>query len=227
MMKNICIIPARGGSKRVPKKNIVNFHGRPLLAYTIEAAVKSRLFGRHIYVSSDADDILRVAKKYGAQPIKRPSDIAGDHASLEDVATHLLSNIDLKFDNLCLLMPNFPLRNAVDVKESYKTFLEAKADCLMTVTDYQWLTPFWATQERQGIIHFFFGRKYLIDSKLLPKNIYALADAVRWVRLANFLKEKKFHGKKVIKHEIPFERSIEIDDYKNLELAKKLYKIAK
>lgn len=226
-IKNICIIPARGGSKRVPKKNIINFHGKPLIAYTIEAAIRSKLFGEHIYVSSDSDEILKIAKRFGAKPVKRPDNISGDQATLEAAAIHLITTTGITFTNLCLLMPNFPLRNALDVKESYKTFLATKAPTLMTVTDYQWLTPFWAMQERQGVLHWFFGRKYLIDSKLLPKNVYALADAVRWVKVAHFLKEKNFHGKKVAKHEIPFERSIEIDDYKNLELAKKLYKIAR
>ena len=230
LTKNICIIPARGGSKRVPKKNIIQFHGKPLLAYTIEAAVKSKLFGNHIYVSSDSRDILAVAERYakqGVHAVRRPDEISGDHASLEDAAIHLLKTIDQSFDSLCLLMPNFPLRNAKDVSSSYRTFIDKKADCLMTVTDFQWLTPFWAMQERDNFIHFFFGRKYLIDSKLLPENVFALADAVRWVRIKNFLKERKFHGKYVMQHEIPFERSIEIDTVKDLELARKLYKIAR
>lgn len=229
-MKNICVIPARGGSKRVPKKNIIDFHGKPLLAWTIEAAVKSKLFGKNIYVSSDSDEILAVAGKYknkGVQAVKRPENISGDDASTESAVLHALGVVGDKFDNLCLLFPNFPLRNHQDVEESYETFIKTKADSLMAVTDFQWLTPFWAMQERDGFIKFFFGRKYLIDSKLLPKDIYALADAVRWVKVSNFLKEKKFHGKRVKKHIIPFERSVEIDDFKNLELARKMYKIAK
>ena len=92
-MKNICIIPARGGSKRVPKKNIIDFHGHPMIAYTIEAAQRSGLFGKHIYVSSDSEEILAVADSYkGVQKILRPAAISGDTARLEDAALHLLKN---------------------------------------------------------------------------------------------------------------------------------------
>src|SRR5438105_3193487 len=87
---NICIIPARGGSKRISKKNIVPFHGKPMLVWTIEAAKKSGLFGSEIYVSSDSPEILKVAEKYGAKTIRRPANISGDKATLEQAALHLL-----------------------------------------------------------------------------------------------------------------------------------------
>ena len=93
----------------------------------------------------------------------------------------------------------------------------------MGVTGYSWLNPFWAMQEKNGLVRFFFGKKYLVDSKKLPKHIYAQSDAVRWVRVPQFLKKKTFFPARIAKHEIPFERSIEIDDYKDLALAKKLY----
>ena len=225
-MKNICIIPARGGSKRVPRKNIINFHGKPLIAYTIEAAIKSKLFGQHIYVSSDSDEILKVAKRFGAIPVKRPDKIAQDDSPMEATVLDVLEQVKGKFDYVCMLFPNFPLRTEKEIVGSFKEIKKLKADVLMTVTDYQWLTPFWAMHESETGLDFFFGRKYLIDSKKLPK-VFALADAVRWISLPHLLKEKKFYGKGVKKFEIPFERSIEIDDFKNLELAKKLFKIAR
>ncbi len=229
MMRNICIIPARGGSKRIPKKNIIDFHGKPLIKYTIEAAIRSKLFGGNIYISSDSEDILAVARTYskkGVRTLLRPAEISGDDASLEEAALHLLRSIPGSFDILCLLMPNFPLRNAKDVRGSYETFVKSGASYLMTVTDYQWLNPFWAMAEKKGRIRFFFGEKYIIDSKKLPK-VYAQADAVRFVKVPIFLKDKTFFGKDMVKYEIPFERSIEIDDVKGLELAEKLHNISK
>ena len=228
MSRNICIIPARGGSKRVPKKNIIDFHGKPLLAYTIEAAIDSKLFGDNIYVSSDSEDILAVARRYadkGVHAIKRPSNIAGDTATLEDAALHLLASVPGSFEALCLLMPNFPLRNAKDVRGAYSAFKKSGASLLMTVTDYHWLNPFWAMVEKRGRVGFFFGKKYLIDSKKLPK-VYAQADAVRLVKVPFFLKRKTFFGKDMVKYEIPFERSIEIDTPADVELAEKLFNIA-
>src|SRR3989344_1220968 len=228
MSRNICIIPARGGSKRVPKKNRINFHGKPLLAYTIEAAIDSKLFGDNIYVSSDSEDILAIARTYsrrGVKALRRPAEISGDDATLEDAALHLLRSIPGSFDTLCLLMPNFPLRNAKDVKGSYEAFIRSGAALLMTVTDYHWLNPFWAMSEKKGRIGFFFGKKYVVDSKKLPK-VYAQADAVRFVKLSFFLRNKTFFGKNTAKYQIPFERSIEIDDPSDVELAEKLFNIA-
>lgn len=228
MPKNICIIPARGGSKRLPKKNIADFHGKPLIAYTIEAAIQSKLFGDNVYVSSDSEAILAVARTYsqnGVKALRRPKEISGDDSPLEDAALHLLRSSPGSFDTLCLLMPNFPLRSAEDVKGAYETFVKSGASYLMTVTDYQWLNPFWAMIEKKGQLRFFFGKKYIVDSKKLPK-VYAQADAARFVKVPAFLKHKTFFGKDMAKYEIPFERSIEIDDLKDLELAKKLYAIA-
>ena len=71
----------------------------------------------------------------------------------------------------------------------------------------------------------FFGKKYLIDSKKLPKNIYCPSGAVRWVRVENFKKERKYYGKNILKYEIPFERGADIDSFEDLELEKKLYKL--
>ena len=225
-MKNICIIPARGGSKRIPKKNIIDFHGKPLIAHTIEAAVNSKLFGKHIYISSDLDEILDVADNYSqVQKLKRPDEISGDRASLEDATLHLLESVGKDFDYLCMLMPSCPLRNAEDVRKSYKILLEKKGDFLMSVIDYYWLYPFWAMREKKENIKMFFGKKYLIDSKKLPKNIYCPSGAVRWVRVENFKKERKYYGKNILKYEIPFERGADIDSFEDLELAKKLYKL--
>ncbi|MSR71060.1 MAG: acylneuraminate cytidylyltransferase family protein [Candidatus Taylorbacteria bacterium] len=224
-MKNICIIPARGGSGRIPKKNIIDFHGKPLIAYTIEAALQSKLFGEHVYVSSDSEEILAVAKQYGAKCMLRPQKIAQDDSPMEKTIFHTLDEVKEDFDYVCMLFPNFPLRTEDEIISSFDELRKQNANALMTVTDFQWLTPFWAMHEGKNGLDFFFGRKYLIDSKKLPK-VYALADAVRWLSVPYFKKVKKFYGKGVIKFEIPFERSIEIDDYKNLELAKKLYHIA-
>lgn len=223
--KVLCIIPARGGSKRIPKKNIVDFFGKPLIAYTIDAAVQSKLFENNIFISSDSQEILDIADSYeNVQKIVRPKDISGDNASLEDAAIHLLESVSEKFDYLCLLMPNCPLRNAQDIKDSYTIMKKTKANTLMSVIDYYWLYPFWALQEKNGSLDFF-NKKYLVDSKDLPKNIYCPTGAVRWVRVGNFLRERKFYGKNLKKYEIPFERGADIDTYKDLELAKKFYKI--
>lgn len=225
-MKNICLIPARGGSKRIPKKNIIDFYGKTLIAYTIEAAVKCGLFGGNIFVSSDSDEILKVARRYkGVQTIKRPLNISDDMASLDSVVLHLLRNTAGKFDNLCLLMPTCPLREARDVKNAYQLFRKGKAPALMSVAAYNWLYPFWTVAEKRGVVDFFFGRKYIVDSKLLPQAVYCPAGGIRFMRVKSFLRKKTFYSMRVAKYVIPFERSADIDTYADLELAKKLFKL--
>lgn len=225
-MNNICLIPARSGSKRVLKKNIVEFCGKAMITYTIEAAIRSKLFGEHIYISSDSEEILNTTNVYqNVQKILRPQELATDITPLESVAIHLLQNVPQKFNYLCMLMPNCPLRTSEDIKKSYEILLQTRANCLMSVVDYHWLYPFWALQEKNGVLKNYFEEKYKKDSKKLPKNIYCPSGAIRWVKIDNFLKEKKFYGKNLFKYEIQFERSIDIDTYKDLELAKKLYKI--
>lgn len=220
---NICLIPARGGSKRIPRKNIIDFHGKPLIAYTIEAAVKSGLFGEHIYVSSDSEEILQVAASYGAKAIRRPADISGDEATLESATIHLLNEVSSdNFENLCLMMANCPLRTAEDVAGSYKQFVESGANTLMSVMPYGWLYPFWALQEQDGKLTPFF-KEFFVDSKSLPKDIYCPSGAIRWVKVDNFLSEKKYYGQNLAKYILPFERGADIDTYEDLELAKKLY----
>ena len=223
--KNICIIPARGGSKRLPKKNIVDFFGKPLLAYTIEAALGSKLFGNDIYVSSDAEEILAVARAYpGIQCVKRPQAISGDEATLEDACLHLLDSLpERQFELLALLMPNCPLRTSEDVVASHRQFCGADAQCMISVIDYHWLYPFWALQETNNRLTHFFGKQYLIDSKNLPQDVYCPSGAVWWVRVDNFRKEKKFYGAELMKYEIPFERGVDIDTHRNLALAKKFH----
>ena len=87
-MKPICFIAARGGSKGVKRKNIRNFAGKPLIAHTIESAKKSEIFS-HIIVSTEDNDIAKIAKKFGAEiPFKRPKELATDHAAMRDVLIH-------------------------------------------------------------------------------------------------------------------------------------------
>ena len=224
--KNVCIIPARGGSKRVPKKNIINFCGKPLMVHGIEAAQKSKLFDDDIYVSSDSEEILSVARKYGAKTIRRPDEISGDKANLEDATLHLLDVLKpKKFDYLCMIMPASPLLDADDLKKSFAELVANRSwsNCSMSVVKYPHY-PFWALQEKNGYISFFF-KKYLVDSKLLPKDIYCPIAPIRWVEVDNFLKEKKFYGKKLSKFVMPLEKSADIDTYEDIEFARRLYKL--
>ena len=97
-MKPICIIPARGGSKGVPKKNIRKIAGKPLIYYTIKSSLKSKIFS-HVYVSTEDKEIARIAKKYGAEvPFLRPKKLASDTTPMDEVLVHFIEKIKDEID---------------------------------------------------------------------------------------------------------------------------------
>src|SRR5699024_4916583 len=108
MIKNLCIIPARGGSKRIPRKNIKNFMGKPIIAYSIEAALQSGLFDE-VMVSTDDEEIAEISKKYGAKvPFLRSNKNADDNATTLDVLLEVIENYKVlgrTFENIACLYP--------------------------------------------------------------------------------------------------------------------------
>ena len=105
----LAIIPARGGSKRLPRKNILDLSGRPMISWSIDAGLKSKYIDK-VVVSSDDDEILDIAKKFKAETVKRPGELASDIATSNDVVKHALENIE-EHDYIVLLQPTSPLRN--------------------------------------------------------------------------------------------------------------------
>ncbi|TMM29158.1 pseudaminic acid cytidylyltransferase [Polaribacter aestuariivivens] len=138
-MTNLCIIPARGGSKRIPKKNIKEFLGKPIIAYSIEAAVKCELFNE-VMVSTEDIEIAKVAKKFGAKvPFLRSTNNANDFAVLADVIEEVIKeydDIEKKFDNICCLLPTAPFVNSITIRNAYNTLLEDKFDSVFPVLEF-------------------------------------------------------------------------------------------
>ncbi len=122
MSKSIAIIPARGGSKRIPKKNIKDFHGKPLIAYSIEVALKSKLFEK-VVVSTDDEEIAEISKKYGAEvPFLRPKELSDDFTGTADVTKHAIDFLELKgevYDYCCTIYATAPLLQEKYLVEGY------------------------------------------------------------------------------------------------------------
>ena len=136
---NIAIIPARGGSKRIPRKNIKIFCGQPMIAYAISAAKESGLFDR-IVVSTEDEEIAQIAKKWGAEtPFLRPVELADDHTATVPVVVHAIeacSALGWKFDNVCCIYPSVPFIQVDDLIGAINQFAEGKADYCFPVTEY-------------------------------------------------------------------------------------------
>jgi len=140
-MKNLCIIPARGGSKRIPRKNIKPFMGKPIMAYSIEAALKSGLFDE-VMVSTDDYDFAEVARQYGASvPFMRSAATANDYATTEDVLIEVLDEYKKQgkeFDNICCLYSTAPFVTAERLKEAYQKMIDENVDAVFTVVAYSY-----------------------------------------------------------------------------------------
>ena len=138
-MKTLAIITARGGSKRIPRKNIKDFMGKPMLAYAVEAALKSELFDE-VMVSTDDNEIAEIAKKYGANvPFMRSEATANDFATTRDVLVEVVEEYKKRgkvFDNVACIYPCVPFLTAEILKEAYDKFSASGADILLPAVRY-------------------------------------------------------------------------------------------
>jgi N-acylneuraminate cytidylyltransferase len=134
-MKNIAIIPARGGSKRLPNKNSLLLDGIPLIAHSIIYALNNKTIIDAIFVSTDDDKIKEIAIKYGAKVIDRPNELSGDLEPTVSALKHCLESInDASIENVILLQPTNPLRPENLLREAYQVYNENCYDSLFTVT---------------------------------------------------------------------------------------------
>lgn len=138
-LKNIAIITARGGSKRISKKNIKDFMGKPMLSYAIEAAKGADIFDE-IMVSTDSEEIAAIAKKYGANvPFMRSKKTSDDFATTYDVLDEVISEYKKtgrEFDNICCIYPCVPFLSAEILKQAYLEFINSGFDRLTPVVKY-------------------------------------------------------------------------------------------
>ena len=137
-MNIVCIIPARGNSKEIIDKNIINFCGKPLIAWSIEQALASNHI-TNVYVSSDSDKILNISIEYGAKEIKRPDILAQDESSSEEALVHAINEIERsdgnKIDLVVFLQGTSPLRSLEDIDEAINLFIKNNLDSLFSACD--------------------------------------------------------------------------------------------
>lgn len=144
MMKNLCIIPARGGSKRIPRKNVKAFLGKPMLAYSIETALATGLF-EEVMVSTDDEEIAEVAKQYGAKvPFMRSAETSSDYATTADVLKEVIAKykeLGREFDNFCCFYATAPLVQSKDVITAFERLQESDFTVVYPVVQFSY--PIW------------------------------------------------------------------------------------
>ncbi|MDX6709483.1 MAG: hypothetical protein QOH96_499 [Blastocatellia bacterium] len=228
-MEALAIVPARGGSKRVPGKNVRNLLGKPSLAYTITAALESRLFQR-VIVSTDNIEIAAVARRYGAEvPFLRNAILADDHTPVSSVTVDALERIDpagTEYHHVAQLMPNCPLRTHRDVQDSYYQFVDTGAESQISVTRFGWLNPWWAARRSE-----LFELKPIFEDQVNERSqdlpvLFCPTGAIWWARTDVLRREKTFHIQNRTGWEIPWQRAVDIDTEDDWEMAELLMQMS-
>ncbi|MFQ6178955.1 cytidylyltransferase domain-containing protein [Bacillus paranthracis] len=224
-MGTLGIIPARGGSKGLPLKNIKNLNNIPMIAYTIKAALDSKIIDR-IVVSTDDPNIAEISKKYGAEvPFLRPDHLATDTATTIDVVSHCIDyyegEIDFHVNNIILLQPTSPLRTSKDIQKAFKVFLENEADSLQSVCRAD-SHPYLLRKIEDGILspYFNFDNKNLRRQDL--KEVYQLNGAIYIAKKEVLKKYVSFIGEKNCAYIMSKESSIDIDDIYDFKMVEML-----
>lgn len=135
---NFCLIPARGGSKRIPRKNIKKFNGKPIIAYSIEAALNSECF-EQVIVSTDDQEVARIAVEYGANvPFLRPSELSDDYSGTIPVVQHAINWMEdsYKIENVCCLYATAPFVTPETLSDAYQKMIDSNTDFCFSVTSY-------------------------------------------------------------------------------------------
>jgi len=217
----LAIIPARGGSKRLPRKNVLDLNGKPLISYSIEAGLESSCVDK-VIVTSDDDEILTISKKYGAHIIKRPDELASDTATTIDAIEHTIENVE-KYDYVVLLQPTSPLRNEKHIDEAIE-LLEAKnADAVVSVSEMDH-SPLWSNTLDDNL-----SMKGFLKDEVLNKRsqdlekYYRLNGAIYICKTEKLLKEKSFFLKDhIFAYMMDRKSSIDIDEEIDFKIAKVL-----
>lgn len=223
-MKNICVIPARGGSKRIKKKNIKLLDGEPLISYSIKAALESNRFEK-IIVSTEDKEISELSIKMGVTVDKRPDHLCGDSITkikvVEDIVKRL--KLDMQFDNIAALLPTCPFRTSKDIINAVELFKNNDLEFLIGVTNYSFPIQL-ALNKNENIVEMIEESSYLntrsqdIDKKYHPNG------AIYMSSMKGFLRNKSFFNKKMICYYMSPISSFDIDYPYQFEIAEILAK---
>lgn len=221
-MSNIAIIPARGGSKGVPGKNIKLIDGKPLIAYTIEAALQTKLID-HIIVSSDSEEILSVSADYSDVFIhKRNEEIAGDKSSISETIFAILHEYaDLAIDNIILLQPTSPLRTATQIDEAISRFIDSHAKSLISVCEMDDVHPARMYWNKEGLLEPIMPEYEQLRRQEIPKALYRNGSIYITDR-ETFVKTGAIMNKPSIGFIMPYSQLLNIDEPRDLIIAEAL-----
>lgn len=223
-MSAIAIIPARGGSKRLPRKNIMPFAGKPMIAHPITTALESGLFN-HVVVSTEDLEIADISREYGATVIKRPNHLAEDISTVAQVCLHALGVMKERKafpDVFCRMFPTTVLITPDDLIQSLKLLCSSKnPDVILSVSEYI-IHPYKAMVLEDGFLKPLWPEMYLRKSQYYPSAV-ASNGSFFWAKTNAFVQHGSVHVKRMVGYPIPPERAVDIDTQEDFDTALRLF----
>jgi CMP-N-acetylneuraminic acid synthetase len=222
----LALIGARGGSKGIPKKNIRPFCGKPLIAYSIEAAKAAPSIGR-IVVSTDNEEIAAVARAYGAEiPVMRPAELAHDKSQLTDAVIHMVDHLrnaeGYEPTHVLLLQATSPMREASDIEYAVKLLHERGGDSLVSICRTE--NGLYTKNAEDVVETLYDGYSLSANRQMLPK-VYKLDGCMIYLTKTDvLLRERSFFAGKLIGYEIERWRAIDLDDPQDFVTGELIYK---
>ena len=226
---NICVIPARGGSKRIPRKNIKEFLGQPVIAYSIKAAIDSQCFDK-VIVSTDDAEIAEVAKSFGASvPFMRPDELADDYASTIPVVKHAIEWFDDQGQSpseVCCLYATAPFVRASTIRKAYEQMQSAQADYCFTVTSFAFPIQRAIKVTAENRVEMFYSEHFETRSQDLERS-YHDAGQFYWGKAEAFKQQKPLFSKSATPYILPRYLVQDIDTLEDWKKAELMYKTIK
>jgi CMP-N,N'-diacetyllegionaminic acid synthase len=216
----LAIVPARGGSKRLPNKNILDLAGKPMIAWTIEAAKASKYIDT-VVVTSDSSKILKIANKLSVNTLERPKILASDTASTFDVIQHAVDHLKKHFDYMVLLQPTSPLRSEKHIDEAIEFLIMKNADAVISVCKTSH-TPKWSnTLPKNGSLENFLKSELVNKRSQDYDNFYSLNGAIYICKVESLLKDKSlFLRENIFAYIMDRRSSVDVDESIDLDLCR-------
>ena len=223
----LCVIPARGGSKRIKKKNIKNFCGKPIIVWSIKAAIASRCFDK-IIVSTDDNEIAKISKSFGVDvPFKRPSNLSDDYTGTVEVVSHAVKwaiNNFQKPEYVCCIYSTAPFIKPVDIKNGLKLLKTHKSDYVFSATNFPYPIQRAFRLKRNCQLEMFYPNHYTSRSQDFEE-AYHDAGQFYWGLANSWLKHKPILNKKAKPIFLPRDQVHDIDTLDDWRIAEKFFKL--
>lgn len=212
----LALITARGGSKGLPRKNVLSAGGKPLIAWSIEASLQSKVIS-HVVLSSDDDEIIDTAKAWGCSaPFRRPAELANDTATSIDVVLHALDQLP-EYQYIVLLQPTSPLRTAADIDEAFALMLSLGAPSCVSVCEAE-ESPYWMFRlNRDKKLERLLREENVATRRQDLPPVYVLNGAIYIAQVEWLRESKSFLGEGCVAYVMPKERSLDIDNLEDFE----------